>query len=95
MGNKKITTTTTTLVKRNKQKHKALYHFSMIFTIVSEITCTVLIFGFFCNADVVIGGCASQATTIMGTHVSGPLLKNHTAILLHALTDVPLLSLNF
>ena len=72
----------------------------MIFTILSEINFVliVLIFGFFFfkfNADVIIGGCAWQATTIMGTHVSGPLLKTHTAILLHALINVPLLSLNF
>ena len=37
----------------------------------------------------------SEVVLDMGTHVSGPLLKNHTAILLHALIDVPLLSLNF
>ena len=58
----------------------------MIFTILSEINFVliVLIFVFFFkfNADVIIGGCAWQATTIMGTHVSGPLLKTHTVIFL-------------
>ena len=69
----------------------------MIFTILSEINFVliVLIFVFFLiNADVVIGGCAWQATTIMGTRVCTSV-KNHTAILLHALIDVLLLSLNF
>ena len=68
----------------------------MIFTTLSEINFVliVLIFVFLFNADVVIRGCAWQATTIMGTRVCTSV-KNHTATLLHALIDVLLLSLNF
>ena len=98
MGNKKNNNNNNNNISEEKQT-KTWGPLSLLYDLHHSqwdyLHCVNFFFFFFFNADVVIGDCAWQATTIMGTHVSGPLLKNHTAILLHALTDVPLLSLSF